>query len=133
MQWNEAAFVRGGTSMGLFFDEYRLPEDRSAWDRIFAEALGSPDRYGRQLDGMGGGISSLSKVIVVARSQREAVDLDYTFGQVAVDSATVDYAGNSGNLSSGVVPLPLNPGCWKLQTDLIASHYSTRTPQRSCR
>lgn len=76
---------------------------------------------------MGGGISSLSKVMVVARSQREAVDLDYTFGQVAVDSTTVDYAGNCGNLSSGWCPLPLNPGCWKLQADRSASHYSTRT------
>lgn len=110
MQWIEAAFVRGGTSKGLFFAQDWLPEGREARDRVFAEALGSPDRFGRQLDGMGGGSSSLSKVMVVARSQREGVDLDYTFGQVAVDTGVTDYAGNCGNLSSGVVPFALEAG-----------------------
>ncbi|WP_190264286.1 PrpF domain-containing protein [Glutamicibacter nicotianae] len=110
MQWIEAAFVRGGTSKGLFFAEDWLPEGREARDRVFAAALGSPDRFGRQLDGMGGGISSLSKVMVVSRSQREGVDLDYTFGQVAVDTGVTDYAGNCGNLSSGVVPFALEAG-----------------------
>lgn len=110
MQWIEAAFVRGGTSKGLFFAEGWLPEGREARDRVFAAALGSPDRFGRQLDGMGGGISSLSKVMVVSRSQREGVHLDYTFGQVAVDTGVTDYAGNCGNLSSGVVPFALEAG-----------------------
>ena len=113
MQWIEAAFVRGGTSKGLFFADHWLPEGCEARDRVFAAALGSPDRFGRQLDGMGGGISSLSKVMVVSRSQREAVDLDYTFGQVAVDTGVADYAGNCGNLSSGVVPFALEAGLFQ--------------------
>ncbi|MGO2025931.1 MAG: PrpF domain-containing protein, partial [Brevibacterium aurantiacum] len=81
--------------------------DTSAWDAIFCSALGSPDAFGRQLDGMGGGISSLSKVMVVSASTRAGVDLDYTFGQVSVAEAVVDYSGNCGNLSSGVVPFAL--------------------------
>lgn len=107
--------MRGGTSKGLFFREDALPAlgedgDTSAWDAIFTSALGSPDSFGRQLDGMGGGISSLSKVMVVSASTREGVDLDYTFGQVAIAEAAVDYSGNCGNLSSGVVPFALSAG-----------------------
>lgn len=116
--WIDAAFVRGGTSKGLYFRADALPEldtvpaqgaagDTSAWDAIFCSALGSPDAFGRQLDGMGGGISSLSKVMVVSTSTRSGVDLDYTFGQVDVAEAVVDYSGNCGNLSSGVVPFAL--------------------------
>lgn len=116
--WIDAAFVRGGTSKGLYFRIDALPEldrvpaqgdagDTSAWDAIFCSALGSPDAFGRQLDGMGGGISSLSKVMVVSASTRTGVDLDYTFGQVDVAEAVVDYSGNCGNLSSGVVPFAL--------------------------
>lgn len=116
--WIDAAFVRGGTSKGLYFRANALPEldsvptpgsdaATSAWDAIFCSALGSPDAFGRQLDGMGGGISSLSKVMVVSASTRAGVDLDYTFGQVDVAEAVVDYSGNCGNLSSGVVPFAL--------------------------
>lgn len=114
-QWIDATFVRGGTSKGLFFAESALPPlspdgDTSAWDRLFTSAMGSPDPFGRQLDGMGGGISSLSKIVVVAASARDGVDLDYTFGQVSVTEAAVDYSGNCGNLSSGVVPFALSAG-----------------------
>ncbi|UVI36891.1 PrpF domain-containing protein [Brevibacterium spongiae] len=114
-RWIDAAFVRGGTSKGLFFREDALPPvgdggDTSARDAIFCSALGSPDSFGRQLDGMGGGISSLSKVMVVAASARDGVDLDFTFGQVSVAEADVDYSGNCGNLSSGVVPFALSVG-----------------------
>lgn len=119
-RWIDAAFVRGGTSKGLFFQAEDLPPvsedsadggpDRSAWDAIFTSAMGSPDAFGRQLDGMGGGISSLSKVMVVARSDRAGVDLDYTFGQVEIAEAAVDYSGNCGNLSAGVVPFALLTG-----------------------
>lgn len=114
-RWIDAAFVRGGTSKGLFFREDALPPlgpggDTSERDAIFTAALGSPDSFGRQLDGMGGGLSSLSKVMVVSASTRAGVDLDYTFGQVAVTEAVVDYSGNCGNLSSGVVPFALSSG-----------------------
>ncbi|MGO1290759.1 MAG: PrpF domain-containing protein [Brevibacterium linens] len=114
-RWIDATFVRGGTSKGLFFSESALPSlnadrDTAVWDRLFTSAMGSPDPFGRQLDGMGGGVSSLSKIVVVAASARDGVDLDYTFGQVSVTEATVDYSGNCGNLSSGVVPFALSAG-----------------------
>jgi hypothetical protein len=74
-----AVFMRGGTSKAIMFHARDLPEDRQAWDHIFTAAMGSPDPYGRQLDGMGGGVSSLSKVCVLAPSARDDADIDYTF------------------------------------------------------
>lgn len=105
-----AVFMRGGTSKGLFFHARHLPDDDAGRNAIFCAALGSPDPYGRQLDGMGGGISSLSKVMVVGPPSRADADLDYTFGQVAVGEAAVDYRSNCGNLSSAVGPFALDEG-----------------------
>lgn len=102
-----ALFMRGGTSNGLVFDIRDLPPDRARWDEIFLAAMGSPDPNGRQLDGMGGGISSLSKVCVVGPSTREDADIDYTFAQVSIGSASVDYAGNCGNMLSAMGPAAL--------------------------
>ncbi len=87
-----ASFLRGGTSKGLFFRWEDLPSDKDGRDRFLCGALGSPDPYGRQLDGMGGGISSLSKAMLVRRSEREGVDVDYLFAQAipgASDGTTV--------------------------------------------
>src|SRR5690606_30499232 len=97
-----ASFLRGGTSKGLFFRWEDLPADAAERDRLLCGALGSPDPNGRQLDGMGGGVSSLSKAMMVRRSGRAGVDVDYLFAQVAVDAASVDYGGNCGNLSAAV-------------------------------
>ena len=105
-----AVFMRGGTSKGLFFHRRDLPAERAQWDALFLAALGSPDPHGRQLDGMGGGISSLSKVVVVSQSTRPGVDVDYLFGQVAVDRALVDYGSNCGNLSAAVGPFAVDEG-----------------------
>ena len=105
-----AVFMRGGTSKGLFFHRRDLPADRSEWDALFLAALGSPDPHGRQLDGMGGGISSLSKVVVVSPSTRPGVDIDYLFGQVAVEQARVDYRSNCGNLSAAVGSFAVDEG-----------------------
>ena len=102
--------MRGGTSKGLFFHRRDLPADRAQWDALFLAALGSPDPHGRQLDGVGGGISSLSKVIVVSPSTRPGVDIDYLFGQVAVDRALVDYRSNCGNLTAAVGPFAVDEG-----------------------
>jgi len=98
----QAFFMRGGTSKGLFFRAEDLPADKAARERFLLGAIGSPDPNGRQLDGMGGGASSLSKVMVVSRSGRPGVDVDYDFGQVAVDRAMIDGRSNCGNLSSAV-------------------------------
>ncbi|MEM6661843.1 MAG: PrpF domain-containing protein [Pseudomonadota bacterium] len=112
-------FMRGGTSKGMFFRWEDLPERAADRDRFLCAAVGSPDPYGRQLDGMGGGISSLSKAMLVRRSDRDGVDIDYLFAQIVVDKAEVDYGGNCGNLSAavgafavdqGLVQLPDGPG-----------------------
>ena len=105
-----AVFMRGGTSKGLFFHRRDLPAERAKWDALFLAALGSPDPHGRQLDGMGGGISSLSKVVVVSPSTRRGVDIDYLFGQVAVDRALVDYRSNCGNLTAAVGAFAVDEG-----------------------
>ncbi len=104
-----AVFMRGGTSRAIMFHAKDLPE-RAAWDPIFLNAMGSPDPNGRQLNGMGGGISSLSKVCVLAPSSRDDADIDYTFAQVQIKEAAVDYRGNCGNMSSAVGPFAVDEG-----------------------
>jgi 2-methylaconitate cis-trans-isomerase PrpF len=94
-----------------------VPTDPVVRDKLFASAMGSPDPYGRQLNGMGGGISSLSKVCVIGPPSREDADVDYTFGQILVDQARVDYAGNCGNMSSAVGPFALIRGLVKPAAD----------------
>jgi 2-methylaconitate cis-trans-isomerase PrpF len=105
-----AVFMRGGTSRAIFFREADMPSDQAVRDRIILAAMGSPDGYGRQLDGMGGGISSLSKVAIIAPSTRPDADINYTFGQVSVSDALVDYKGNCGNISSAVGPYAIDEG-----------------------
>src|SRR5215204_705223 len=105
-----AVFMRGGTSNAIVFNAKDLPRDRALWDEIFIAAIGSPDPYGRQLDGMGGGISSLSKVCVVGPSSRADADIDYTFAQLSVKEAKVDYSGNCGNMSSAMGPFAVDEG-----------------------
>jgi 2-methylaconitate isomerase len=105
-----AVFMRGGTSKAVMFHARDLPAKRAAWDQMFLAAMGSPDPYGRQLDGMGGGISSLSKVCVLAPSARNDADIDYTFAQVQVSEPAVDYKGNCGNMSSAVGPFAVDEG-----------------------
>ncbi len=104
-----AVFMRGGTSRAIMFHAKDLPE-RSAWDPIFLAAMGSPDPNGRQLNGMGGGISSLSKVCVLAPSTRQDADIDYTFAQVQIREAKVDYRSLCGNMSSAVGPFAVDEG-----------------------
>ncbi len=105
-----AVFVRGGTSKGVFFHERDLPKDQAARDRIILHALGSPDPYQRQLNGMGGGLSSLSKAVIIDKSAHPDADIDYTFAQVSVDRPIVDYAGTCGNLSASVAPFAIDEG-----------------------
>ena len=105
-----AVFMRGGTSKAIMFHARDLPADRQEWDAIFLSAMGSPDPHGRQLDGMGGGVSSLSKVCVIAPSERDDADVDYTFAQVQIKDARVDYGANCGNMSSAVGPFSIEEG-----------------------
>jgi 2-methylaconitate cis-trans-isomerase PrpF len=97
-----ASFMRGGTSKGLFFLEQDLPAGQHERDGFLLSAMGSPDGYRRQLNGMGGGISSLSKIIIARKSNDPEADVEYLHGQVHVDQAKIDYSANCGNLSSAV-------------------------------
>lgn len=103
-----AVFMRGGTSKGLMLHRGDLPADQAAWAPLFLAAMGSPDPYGRQLDGMGGGLSSLSKVCVIGPSSRPDADVDYTFAQVQIKTSHVDFRPNCGNMSSAVGPFAVD-------------------------
>ncbi len=105
-----AVFMRGGTSKALMLHARDLPPARDDWAPLFTAAMGTPDPFGRQLDGMGGGVSSLSKVCIIAPSERDDADVDYTFAQVMIREARVDYKGNCGNMSSAVGPFAVDEG-----------------------
>ncbi|MBB6132302.1 hypothetical protein HD842_000413 [Massilia aurea] len=109
-----ATYLRGGTSKGVFFKLDDLPEDARvaghARDALLLRVIGSPDPYGKQIDGMGGATSSTSKAVIVAASARAEHDVDYLFGQVAIDKPFVDWSGNCGNLSAAVGPFAIAAG-----------------------
>ena len=105
-----AVFMRGGTSKAIMFHRRDLPQDQSTWDHIFLSAMGTPDASLRQLDGMGGGVSSLSKVCIIGPPSRLDADVDYTFAQIGVDRPIVDYSGNCGNMSGAVGPFAVDEG-----------------------
>ncbi|WP_062307541.1 2-methylaconitate cis-trans isomerase PrpF [Polynucleobacter sinensis] len=109
-----ATYMRGGTSKGVFFNQKDLPAAAQvagvARDKIMLRVIGSPDPYGKQIDGMGNGSSSTSKVVIIGPSDREDCDVDYLFGAVAIDAPVVDWSGNCGNLSSAVGPYAIQEG-----------------------
>lgn len=105
-----AVFMRGGTSKGLVLHQRDLPASREQWAPILLAAMGTPDPHGRQLDGIGGGLSSLSKVCVVGPPTHPEADVDYTFAQIGVTEASVDYGGNCGNMSSAIGPFAVDEG-----------------------
>jgi 2-methylaconitate isomerase len=105
-----AVFMRGGTSKAVIFHARDLPAARAEWDPIFLSVIGSPDPSMRQLNGMGGGVSSLSKVCVIGPPTHPDADVDYTFAQVLIDKARVDYNSNCGNMSSAIGPFAVDEG-----------------------
>ena len=105
-----AVYMRGGTSRCLVFHARDLPAAGRERDAVLLAALGSPDPYGRQLDGLGGGISSLSKACIIGPPTLPGADIDYTFAQIEVKKASVDYAANCGNCSSSVGPFAIDEG-----------------------
>ncbi len=109
-----ATYMRGGTSKGVFFRLDDLPEAARvpgpARDALLLRVIGSPDPYGKQIDGMGGATSSTSKTVIVAKSSRPGHDVDYLFGQVSIDKPFVDWSGNCGNLSSAVGSFAIGSG-----------------------
>ena len=105
-----AVFMRGGTSKALMFHRRDLPTDVRLWPELFVAALGANDPYGRQLDGMGGGISSLSKVCVISPSERPGADVDYSFFQLTPATDLVDSSASCGNMSAAVGPFAVDEG-----------------------
>ncbi|HCG8428012.1 TPA: 2-methylaconitate cis-trans isomerase PrpF [Vibrio parahaemolyticus] len=109
-----ATYMRGGTSKGVFFNLEDLPPEAQvageARDKLLLRVIGSPDPYGKQIDGMGGATSSTSKTVIVSRSSRDDHDVDYLFGQVSIDKPFVDWSGNCGNLSAAVGPFAIHAG-----------------------
>ncbi|ULX54122.1 putative methylaconitate Delta-isomerase PrpF [Cupriavidus taiwanensis] len=109
-----ATYIRGGTSKGVFFRLQDLPERAQvpgpARDALLMRVIGSPDPYGKQIDGMGGATSSTSKTVILSRSTRPDHDVDYLFGQVSIDQSFVDWSGNCGNLSAAVGPFAISAG-----------------------
>ena len=109
-----ATYIRGGTSKGVFFRLQDLPVSAQqpgvARDKLLMRVIGSPDPYAKQIDGMGGATSSTSKTVIVAKSSKPDHDVDYLFGQVAIDKAFVDWSGNCGNLSAAVGPFAISGG-----------------------
>jgi probable AcnD-accessory protein PrpF len=109
-----ATYLRGGTSKGVFFKLADLPatarQPGPARDALLLRVIGSPDPYGKQIDGMGGATSSTSKTVIISPSSQPGHDVDYLFGQVSIDSAFVDWSGNCGNLSAAVGPFAIGNG-----------------------
>jgi 2-methylaconitate isomerase len=105
-----AVYMRGGTSKGVFFLAEDLPSEPAARERLLLRVIGSPDRYGKQTDGMGAATSSTSKIVILSKSRRDGCDVDYLFGQVAIDRPVIDWSGNCGNLTTAVGPFALSNG-----------------------
>lgn len=105
-----AVYMRGGTSKGVFFRQADLPDDPVRRDQLLLRVIGSPDPYGKHMDGMGGATSSTSKVVVIGPSSQPECDVDYWFGAVPINGDQIDWSGNCGNLSSAVGPFALFHG-----------------------
>ena len=109
-----ATYMRGGTSKGIFFSLEDLPKEAQtkgeARDKLLLRVVGSPDPYAKHIDGMGGATSSTSKAVIVSKSPREGHDVDYCFGQVAIDKPFMDWSGNCGNLTSAIGPFAIKSG-----------------------
>lgn len=109
-----ATYMRGGTSKGVFFKLDDLPQAAQqagkVRDQLLLRVIGSPDPYGKQIDGMGGATSSTSKTVILAKSAQPDHDVDYLFGQVSIDQPFVDWSGNCGNLTAAVGSFAISNG-----------------------
>ena len=114
----KTVFMRGGTSKGCMFLESDLPE-RQEWDDIFVQVMGSPDP--KQIDGMGGCVSSNNKIVVVRKSSRPGVDVDYLVGQSIVGKAQIDYKSNCGNMTAAAAPFAVEKGLVEQLTEPVTT------------
>ena len=113
-KWIKATYYRGGTSKGVFFQKKDLPtSDQNKLNELFLKVIGSPDTNQRQLNGMGGGVSSVSKCVIISPSERDDADIDYNFIQIAIDKPIAEWNNNCGNLSGAVGPYAVQEGIIK--------------------
>ncbi len=126
-----AVFMRGGTSKAVFFHDNHLPADPKVRDRVIQAVYGSPDPNKRQIDGMGGAVSSTSKVAIISPSNDPNYDVNYNFGQVVIDKPMIDYQGNCGNISSAVGPFAVDEGLVRSQEPITSVRiYQINTRKR---
>ena len=116
----KTVYMRGGTSKGCMFHWEDLPQDRREWDSIFLQAMGDPDP--KQIDGLGGTVSSNNKIVIVKKSERPGIDIEYLVGQVVVGRSQVDYKSNCGNMTSAVGPFAVEEGMVKVQEPITTVH-----------
>lgn len=116
-----AVYMRGGTSKGVFFLDKDVPPAGPQRDAFMLRVIGSPDPYGKQIDGMGAATSSTSKVVIIGKSARDDADVDYLFGAPSIENPVVDWSGNCGNLSSAVGPFAIAQGLVEAPRDGIAT------------
>ena len=132
-----ATYIRGGTSKGVFFRLEDLPEAAQvpgpARDQLLLRVIGSPDPYGKQIDGMGGATSSTSKTVILAPPTQPDHDVDYLFGQVSIDQAFVDWSGNCGNLSAAAGTFAISAGFVDPKRLPEHGHYTVRVWQANIR
>ena len=113
----KTVYMRGGTSKGCMFLEDDLPKDKSTWDQIFLQVMGSPDP--KQIDGMGGCVSSNNKIVIVSKSERDDAEIDYIVGQVVVGKNQIDYNSNCGNMTAAVGPFVVEEGLIKAHGESV--------------
>jgi len=101
-------YMRGGTSKGAILQKKDLPGDKKQWDEIFLKIMGSPDP--KQIDGLGGTVSSNNKILIVSPSRQPGIDVEYLVAQVLVGKKIVDYSANCGNMTSAVGPFAIAQG-----------------------
>ncbi len=124
----KTVFMRGGTSKGCMFLREDLPEDRSQWDSIFLQVMGDPDP--KQIDGMGGTVSSNNKIVIVWKSRESDVDVEYLVGQVIVGKSQVDYKSNCGNMTAAVGPFAVEEGLLEITQPLTTVRMLNRNTDK---
>lgn len=128
MRKYKTVFMRGGTSKGCMFLKEDLPENREEWDSIFLQAMGSPDP--KQIDGLGGTVSSNNKIVVVWKSEEPGVDVEYLVGQVIVGKEQVDYKSNCGNMTAAVGPFAVQEGLVEVKEPITTVHLLNRNTDK---
>lgn len=124
----KTVFMRGGTSKGCIFHKADLPENREEWDSIFLQAMGNPDP--KQIDGLGGTVSSNNKIVIVWKSEEPGIDVEYLVGQVIVGKSQVDFKSNCGNMTAAVGPFAVEEGLVEITEPITTVHMLNRNTNK---